>query len=250
MMKTEWDYTTLAESYLKRPAYAEDAISTMLAHAGIQEGARICDVGAGTAHLTIPLAQRGYHVMAVEPNDAMREQGIKRTAAFSNVNWHEGTGEASGQPDSHFDLVTFGSSFNVVDRQAALREARRILVANGWMACMWNHRDLHDPIQARIENIIKSRVSGYDYGARREDQTQFLEKSGIFSDVRFIEGTVDHRQRVSDVVEAWRSHATLQRQAGKQFANLVDEISNYLKELGESSISVPYTTRLWVARAV
>lgn len=249
-MKTEWDYTTLAESYLKRPAYAEDAISTMLEHAGVRQGARICDIGAGTAHLTIPLAQRGFHVTAVEPNDAMREQGVKRTSDYPNVTWYEGTGEASGQPDSQFDLVTFGSSFNVVDRQAALREARRILVPKGWMACMWNHRDLDDPIQARIEAIIKARVSGYDYGSRREDQTQFLENSGIFSSVRFIEGTVEHRQPVSDVVEAWRSHATLQRQAGEQFSKLVDEISDYLRDLGESSISVPYTTRLWMARAV
>ena len=180
----------------------------------------------------------------------MREQGVKRTSDYPNVRWYEGTGEASGQPDSHFDLVTFGSSFNVVDRQAALREARRILVPRGWMACMWNHRDLDDPIQARIETIIKARVSGYDYGSRREDQTQFLENSGIFSDVRFVEGTVEHRQPVSDVVEAWRSHATLQRQAGEQFSKLVDEISDYLRDLGDSSISVPYTTRLWMARAV
>ena len=29
-MKTEWDYTNLAEAYLKRPEYAGDASSEML----------------------------------------------------------------------------------------------------------------------------------------------------------------------------------------------------------------------------
>ena len=29
-MKTEWDYTTLADAYLKRPDYADAAIDAML----------------------------------------------------------------------------------------------------------------------------------------------------------------------------------------------------------------------------
>ena len=37
-MKTEWDYTNLAEAYLKRPEYAESAIDEMLRLTGVQEG--------------------------------------------------------------------------------------------------------------------------------------------------------------------------------------------------------------------
>ena len=36
-MKTEWDYTELAEAYLKRPDYAQSAIDKMLAEAGIKK---------------------------------------------------------------------------------------------------------------------------------------------------------------------------------------------------------------------
>lgn len=34
-MKTDWDYTNLADAYLKRPDYSEDAINKMLALAGM-----------------------------------------------------------------------------------------------------------------------------------------------------------------------------------------------------------------------
>ena len=34
-MKTDWDYTTLADAYLKRPDYSEDAIDKMIALAGL-----------------------------------------------------------------------------------------------------------------------------------------------------------------------------------------------------------------------
>ena len=140
-MKTEWDYTDLAEAYLKRPDYAQSAIDQMLEKAGVNKESKVCDVGAGAAHLTIKLAEAGLQVSAVEPNDAMRKNGINRTKKFSNVQWYEGVGEHTGMDADTFDLVTFGSSFNVCNRQEALIEVKRILKHNGWFACMWNHRD-------------------------------------------------------------------------------------------------------------
>lgn len=35
-MKTEWDYTNLANAYLKRPDYAQEAIDEMIAIAGVK----------------------------------------------------------------------------------------------------------------------------------------------------------------------------------------------------------------------
>lgn len=46
-MQTEWDYTNLADAYLKRPDYAQTAIERMLETAGIRPGGIVCDVGAG-----------------------------------------------------------------------------------------------------------------------------------------------------------------------------------------------------------
>ena len=37
-MKTEWDYTDLADAYLKRPDYAQNAIDKMLTTAEIRGG--------------------------------------------------------------------------------------------------------------------------------------------------------------------------------------------------------------------
>ena len=157
-MKTEWDYTNLAEAYLKRPDYAENAIDEMLQLTGVQKGDRVCDVGAGAAHLTRVLAQRGYVINAIEPNDAMRDNGIERTREFTNVTWSEGVGEDTGMDTGVFSLVTFGSSFNVCDRLLALKETKRILKENGWFACMWNHSDLNDPLQKKIEQIFINNI--------------------------------------------------------------------------------------------
>lgn len=247
-MKTEWDYTTLADAYLKRPDYADAAIDAMLSIAGAEKGDKFCDVGAGVAHLTLMLAARGLDVTAVEPNDAMRANGIKRTTSMNNVRWHEGTGEHTGQSAQSFDMVTFGSSFNVCDRQLALKETTRILKPRGWFACMWNHRQLDDSIQSEIESIIKSRVAGYGYGTRREDQTTVIDTSGLFGAVVHLDSRVMHEQTIAECVEAWRSHATLERQAGAAFLDVVQAIEDYLQGLGKASIQIPYSTNIWVAQ--
>jgi ubiquinone/menaquinone biosynthesis C-methylase UbiE len=247
-MKTEWDYSTLANAYLKRPDYSDAAIDAMLKVAGIKKESKFCDVGAGVAHLTLMLAERGHSIFAVEPNDAMRANGIKRTSDLEKIVWHEGTGEATGQKEKEFDMVTFGSSFNVCDRKLALKETARILKSCGWFACMWNHRQLDDPIQARIEEIIKNIVPGYGYGTRREDQTNIIDSSGLFGPVIHLDARVIHQQSIGECIEAWRSHATLERQAGKLFNDVVLAIEDYLLSIKTNTIQIPYLTNVWIAQ--
>lgn len=247
-MKTEWDYTELADAYLKRPDYAQSAIDAMLKIAGVQNGSMVCDVGAGAAHLTIKLAEAGLRVCAVEPNDAMRKNGMKRTEQYKDVTWFEGVGEHTGMDADRFDLVTFGSSFNVCNRQEALEEAKRILKTQGWFACMWNHRDLTDPLQKEIEDILKAEIDNYSYGTRREDQTEVINQSGLFGDVVYVEGTVIHDVLAEDFIEGWKSHGTVHRQSKDKFDLINAKIRQAVEAKGQEYIKIPYTTRIWMAQ--
>ncbi len=249
-MKTEWDYTELADAYLKRPDYAQSAIDRMLETAEVKPGDTVCDIGAGAAHLTIKLAEYGLKVCAVEPNDAMRANGIKRTAQFPDVSWHEGVGEHTGMQDSSFGLVTFGSSFNVCDRQMALKESARILRPDGWFACMWNHRDLDDPLQKQIEVVLKKHITDYSYGTRREDQTDIIGQSGLFDRAIYLEGTVVHEIPAEDFIEGWRSHGTVYRQSPQKFSLINEEIKKLVESVGMEKVKVPYTTRIWMAQYI
>lgn len=247
-MKTKWDYTTLAPHYLNRPDYAVAAIDNFCDLAELRTGATVCDVGAGSAHLTKVLLNKGYTVTAVEPNDAMREVGMSVTKDQS-VNWVDGTGEETSQPTHAFDAVTFGSSFNTTNRPKALKETRRILKPGCWFACLWNHRDLTHPLQAEVENLIQSKIESYGYGTRREDQTEAIQSSGLFEEPQYIEASYVAEVPAEVYVDAWRSHGTLQRQAGEQFYQIIDEIAHICAQEGEL-LKVGYTTRLWAANLV
>ncbi|MBI3767178.1 MAG: class I SAM-dependent methyltransferase [Deltaproteobacteria bacterium] len=245
---SEWDYTAVALAYLKRPPYAPAAIDAVLAATAPAAGARACDVGAGTGNLTRPLLAAGLDVVALEPNAAMRALGRRCTAGWPRLRWVAAYAEATALRSAAFDLVTFGSSFNCVERERAVHEASRILVPAGTLVCLWNHRRLDDPLQARIEARIRDLVPTYAHGIRREDQAPILERGGLFTVRERIEREVVHRVAVVDCIDAWRSHVTLKRHAGERFAQVVDAISRLLRDGGRPYVDVPYITRAWVAR--
>lgn len=103
-------------------------------------------------------------------------------------------------------------------------------------------------MQQSIEDIIRKAIPEYGYGTRREDQTDVIRASGLFTDITSVQGKVEHAQSPAEIVEAWRSHSTLHRQAGDKFASIIAEIEQYLAGLGRDSIAIPYTTRAWLAR--
>jgi ubiquinone/menaquinone biosynthesis C-methylase UbiE len=246
-MNVTWDYTDLASHYDKRADYSAKALDRLCAALGVGKGAAVADIGAGTGKLAVPLARRGYRVSAVEPNAAMRAFGARNTEGLGVV-WAEGAGERTRLPSGAFDFVTFGSSFNVVDQTRALAEVVRLLKPSGSLACMWNHRDLDDPAQTRIEAIIRNAIPGYGYGKRREDPTPVIDACGAFGPVSAIEERFVVEVSLADFVEAWRSHGTLQRQAAGKFASIIDLIEAALSD--KKSLSIPYFTHIWHARRV
>ena len=243
-----WDYTSLADTYHKRPNYPRKIIEEIIDFTGLKPADKVCDVGAGTGNLSLLLAEKGLYVQALEPNLAMYERGVQRTWNNPLISWANTAAEDTRLNANTYDMVSFGSSFNVVDRATALQESLRICKPCGWLITIWNHRDLNDPIQRRIEACIKEQLPNYDYGLRRLDQRKYLVESGLFSRVEPFECSMLVKQSVEDVLEAWCSHATLQRQAGNRFSEIIQKIAEILREQDLKNLETPYTSRAWVSR--
>tara|TARA_Y100000031_G_C8226107_1_gene388407 strand:+ start:12 stop:764 length:753 start_codon:yes stop_codon:yes gene_type:complete len=247
-MHTNWNYAKLAKTYPKRADYSSDAINKMLKFINLKKG-KICDIGSGTGKLTLQLLKRNFSLVAVEPNKEMRKLGIKFTKKFKKIKWENATAEKTELSNCEFDLVTFGSSFNVCNRTLALQEAHRILKNKSWFVCMWNHRVLKDKHQAAIEKIIKKKISNYKYGVRRESQTRIINLSKLFTVRKVITKRTKYNLYKKNFLEAWYSHATLQRQSKNKFNDIILDISNYLKKhVKGKKILVLYDTKIWIAQ--
>ncbi len=249
-----WDYTKHAKFYEFRPNYAPNTITMLVKLAGgggQKTPLRFADIGAGTGNLSIMLLERGCEVVAVEPNDAMREIGIERTKG-SKIEWVRATGIDSTLSSGDFDWVTFGSSFNVMDRLEALKEAYRLLKPQSYFSCMWNHRDLSDKIQEIAENVILEFVPNYTRGVRREEQRSFIaEHKELFDNIIYIEEDFYFHQSLENYINAWRSvknpYWDLETKEGQE---LFGKITQKMSEKLPKELDIKYTTRCWSAKKV
>lgn len=252
IVSDEWDYTVHAKYYEFRPNYAKvaiDMLTTLVGGGRSNMPLKVADIGAGSGNLSIMLLEAGAEVSAVEPNDAMREIGIERTRG-QNITWSKATGDDSGLPGGAFDWVCFGSSFNVLDRGKALKEAHRLLKNGGYFSCMWNHRDLADSIQKEAERIITSFIPHYERGVRREDQRPFIEShKELFDSIVYLEADFYFYQSIENYINAWRSvknpYWDLESSQGSA---LFERIATKFKEALPESFHIKYTTRCWSAR--
>ena len=94
---------------------------------------RVVDLGAGTGALTRLLVDRADDVVAVEPDDRMRDV---LAAEVPGARALAGTGEAVPLADDSVDAVIASTSWHWMDPGPTLAEMARILVPGGhWGHC-------------------------------------------------------------------------------------------------------------------
>ena len=118
----------VAELYHRvRPPYSQEALDLAQEVLGLTRDVRVLDLAAGTGRLTHELALRFEHVVAVEPNDAMR-------ALIEDGDVLAGTAEEIPLEDASVDAVFVGEAFHWFDPELAIPEIARVLRPGGGLA--------------------------------------------------------------------------------------------------------------------
>jgi len=248
-MRLHWDYTNLAATYDARADYDSKLIKNIVKLHRVNSEDEILDLGAGTGKLTKELIACGLKVIASEPNEAMRSKG-KENVTSTRCRWISSAAESVDVPKNSIASAWFGSSFNVVDHNVTLNEFRRYSRLDGWLTCLWNHRDLEDPVQKSVESIFMEEIPSYSYGSRRQDPTELLMQSRLFRNVEKYSSNFQVTMDRNSYIDAWKSHGTLLRQSrdGAHFDYIIQKIEKLLSEY--EKLTIPYTTRLWTAQRV
>jgi ubiquinone/menaquinone biosynthesis C-methylase UbiE len=118
-------FAEVADAYERgRPDYPLAVVEAIASELRLPAGARVLDLAAGTGKLTRALLSGGLDVIAVEPQEELRE----RLAANVGANRvHQGVAEAIPLPDASVAAVTVADAFHWFDHSAALPEIARVL---------------------------------------------------------------------------------------------------------------------------
>jgi|CXWL01.1.fsa_nt_gi SAM-dependent methyltransferase len=127
-------FDSVAELYDRaRPTYPPAIFDDIVALSGIPDAGRILEIGPGTGQATLPMAERGYRITAVElgPNLAAV---ARRNLARYEVDVQVGSLEDWPLPDERFDLVMCFSAFHWLDHEVALPKIAATLHSGGALA--------------------------------------------------------------------------------------------------------------------
>jgi len=109
------------------------------------------DLGAGTGKFTRLLVPTAARLYALEPSSGMREE-LKKAVPEATV--LDATAQAIPLPDGSVDAVTAAQSFHWFATERVLTELHRVLRRQGGLVLIWNRRDLDDPLQLALEEIV------------------------------------------------------------------------------------------------
>lgn len=250
------DFTKLAKDYVNRVGYSETVLRVLKGYIESVNGPieKVADVGAGTGKLTQDLEHIGMHGYAVEPNDAMRAEGIKLFEGRTTFVWSKGLAEVTNLPDQCVDWLLMGSSFHWADAPVALEEFHRVLRPGGFFTAIWNPRNLessefHMDIERSIQEMVPNlkRVSSGSRANMQNTENKLL-STPFFNDLFLIEAPHEAVMSPERYMGAWRSVNDIHAQAGDElFEQVLTMIEKKIQ--GMDQIVVPYLSRAFTVRS-
>jgi ubiquinone/menaquinone biosynthesis C-methylase UbiE len=155
------------------PAIFAEWATRALDAGGVGPGTRLLDVACGTGIVARLAAERvgpTGTVAGLDPNPAMISVAREAASAAPSIAWHEAPAEAMPLPDESVDVVLCGQGLQFFsDREAGLREMRRVLVPGGRMLA-----NMPGPIPAPLAALAEALA-----GTVGPEAAHFVE--GIFS---------------------------------------------------------------------
>lgn len=224
-----------------RPGYPEDSLDWLLENANNTQIRDALDIGAGTGKYTQLLAQRGWHITAVDPSADMLAQ---LTADIPGATTIEGTAEHLDLPEASADLAVAAQAWHWCDPLAASTEIARVLRREGILGLVWNQLDVGLPWVHRLARIMHAGdvhkpdfrpTIGPEFSLAEPHNTRWLQV-----------------MTPEDIMELAKSRSYYLKASEPIRAKVMGNLRWYLFEhLGHASgeqLELPYLTQTWRTR--
>jgi ubiquinone/menaquinone biosynthesis C-methylase UbiE len=141
----------------------------------------VADIGSGTGNLSELFLENGNRVLAVEPNEEMREAAERLLGDRRGFESVAGAAEDTTLADESVDLLVVANSLHWVQRDASRAEFSRVLKPGGRVAVMWNNsrKDGSPFLEAYSRLVSRYRT---DNGAGRNAKDVYEMTEEFFDD--------------------------------------------------------------------
>jgi SAM-dependent methyltransferase len=227
-----------------RPTYPVEAVAWGLDPLGPGRW-RIADIGAGTGIMTRVLVGLDQDVVAIEPDELMREQLMVTTPDAEAV---PGSAEDLPLADGDLDAAVAAQSYHWFEPHRAHLELGRVIRPGGVFVAIWNERDESAPWVKAYSITIEGDRGPNDVPRDEDHELSFGELFGP-AEMRLFHHSVATTPDSLIALMRSRSYyitATPQRQS--ELEEQVRELARAHPDLaGRTEFPLPYVTRVFRA---
>ena len=192
-METVERFSNRVENYIKyRPGYPLEVLQLFKDEMNLKPSSVLADIGSGTGVSSRLFLENGNTVYGVEPNAAMRNAATRLLKNFPNYKPVDGTAEYTTLPDSSVNIVFAAQAFHWFEPEKTRIEFKRITREGGYVALIWNERQLDTtPFLREYEHFLLANAGDYEK-VRHENVT--AEKLEDFFQTDFKKRTFANEQ--------------------------------------------------------
>jgi SAM-dependent methyltransferase len=138
--RSKESFDAVADSYdLYRPTPPREVVDAVIALAHLHDGSRVLEVGCGTGQLSVPLAEYGVDLVAVELGRRLAALARRNLERFPKARVETAAFEDWPLPTQKFDAVLAASAFHWLDPNVRLSKAAEALHPGGFLTILHLH---------------------------------------------------------------------------------------------------------------
>ena len=127
-------FDRVAEDYNSyRTGYPIEVVDALVASSHIHEGSRVLELGCGTGQLSVPLAERGVELVALDLGPHLVAFARANLNRFEKAAVVVGAFEEWPLPDEPFDAVVSANAFHWLDPEMRFSKSADALKAGGFL---------------------------------------------------------------------------------------------------------------------
>jgi SAM-dependent methyltransferase len=215
-----------ADSYdAARPRYPQPLFDDLAELGRLRSDASLLEIGCGTGIATLPMAQRGFSILALEVGPKLASKAAEKLATFPEVDVITAPFE-TWEPEAHdFDLVYAATSWHWLDPEIRYDKAASLLKDGGSLAIFGATHAFPadaDPFFFEIQEIYEALDEshpGEQWPPPRPedipDHSQEILSSGRFEDVtvrRYVWHSDYTAEQYIALLDTFSGHIAMERE--------------------------------------
>jgi len=237
-----------------RPVCPPQLFDDLIDLAGLEAGCRVLEIGCGTGQATVPLAERGLAVTAVELGAELAAIARRRLAGFPAAEVVTCSFEDWQPQGARFDAVLAVSSLHWIDPPLRYSKPYGLLRSGGVMAvagCQWARPANAEPFWTEVQEDY--RAVGFE-GSPPPPPEQIgpkhfpPEAGSFFSEVASLRYPFQVRYGAEDYLAILATQSGTRALGEARSAEFLARVRHRLESLGWPRLTATFVGRLTVGR--